>query len=127
MRLVPSLAATALLAACTATASVWSPIPRPWTPEVVDVQRRVRVLPRAGPAFEVERPRLEPEGQPVLAWRGAGPDERYPARSIPLAEVADLEAVAPKPGSVGGDRLYQAGLVTVGVILWALILVAIFT
>jgi len=125
MRSSPAVAALLLCAACTSTPA-WSPIPKPWTPAVVDVQRRVRVVPTEGVPFEVERPQYEPEGRPVLAWRGAGPDERYPQKSLPLEEVAAILGITPGAPNYEGTRLAQAGVVTVGVILWVAILVAIF-
>jgi len=125
MRAATTLGFLLLASACASTPG-WEPIPRPWTREVVDVQRRVRVVPEEGVPFEVERPLYEPNGAPVLAWRGTGPDERFPSRSVPLDQVADLLSITGGEPTVGGMRFAQAGLVTVGVILWGLLLVAIF-
>ncbi len=124
-RVLTSLLALFFLVACSSTPG-WKSIPRPWTAEVVDVQRRVRVVPTSGSSFEVERPLYQPEGRPVLAWRGAGPDEVFPNRSLPLVQVADILAVASSDAELSGGRVAQATLVTVGVIVWALILLAIF-
>lgn len=126
MRSLTTAGALLLCTAC-ATTSSWEPIPKPWTREIIDVQRRIRVVPAHGQPFEVERPLLEPEGQPVLAWRGAGPDDRYPARSMPLPEVVSILGVNAKTAGPSSYELGQAALVTVGVILWGLILIAIFT
>ncbi len=125
MRAATSLGLLLLASACSSTPG-WEPIPKPWTREVVDVQRRVRVVPLDGVAFEVERPQYEPDGRPVLAWRGTGPDDRFPTRSVPLEQVTDLLSITASEPTVGGLRVAQAGLVTVGVILWGLLLVAIF-
>lgn len=125
MRAATTLGLFLLASACSSTPG-WESIQRPWTREVVDVQRRVRVVPEDGATFEVERPLYEPEGRPVLAWRGAGPDDRFPTRSIPLDQVTDLLSITGGEPTVGGMRFAQAGLVTVGVILWGLLIVAIF-
>lgn len=126
MRSLTTAGALLLCTAC-ATTSSWEPIPKPWTREVIDVQRRVRVVPVAGQPFEVERPQLEPDGKPVLAWRGAGPDDRYPARSLPVQDVESILGVNAQTAGPSGYELGQAVLVTFGVVLWGLILVAIFT
>jgi hypothetical protein len=126
MRVLTALLALLLFAACS-TSSAWKSIPRPWTSQVIDVQRRIRVVPTSGGSFEVERPLYEPDGRPILAWRGEGPDEVLPDRSLPLAQVTDLLAINEADASLSGNRVAQATLVTVGVILWALLLVAIFT
>lgn len=125
MRSSSAVAALLLCTACS-TAPAWNPIPKPWTREVIDVQRRVRVVPAQGSTFEIEEPRLEPDGRPVLAWRGNGPDARYPDKFLPLDEVTGILGITAGDTNYGGQRLAQAGLVTAGVILWALILVAIF-
>lgn len=126
MRSAACLAATVLLAGCASTGATWSRIERPWTSEVVDVQRRVRVTPVAGAPFEAERPLYRPNGADVLAWRGAGPDARYPERAIALAEVRELEAANSKAPALGREKLAGAGTVALGVVLWTLLLVAIF-
>jgi hypothetical protein len=115
-----------LLASACSSAPAWEPIPKPWTSVVIDVQRRVRVVPVEGATFEVERPLYEPEGKHVLAWRGAGPDERFPTRSLPLDQVTDLLSISSGDIGYGGQRMAQAGLVAAGVILWGLLIVAIF-
>ncbi|MCY2960629.1 MAG: hypothetical protein NTY35_10730 [Planctomycetota bacterium] len=125
MRPSPAVALLLLCSACS-SAPAWTPIPKPWTPAVIDVQRRVRVVPSEGAPFEVERPQYEPEGRSVLAWRGTGPDDRYPARSLPLEQVTGILGITPGDPNYGGNRLAQASLVTIGVVLWGLILVAIF-
>lgn len=125
MRSATSLGALLLCSAC-ATAPEWTSLPKPWTAEVVDVQRRVRVVPAVGSEFEVERPLYQPDGAPVLAWRGEGPVERYPSRSVPLEQVRDILTITANDTDVGGARFAQAGLVTVGVVLWGLLIWAIF-
>lgn len=125
MRSLTTAGALLLCTACS-TAPAWTPIPQPWTREVIDVQRRVRVVSTQGSSFEVEEPRLEPDGRPVLAWRGAGPDDRYPEKYLPLEQVAGILGITPGDPNYGGARFAQAGLVTVGVILWGLLLIAIF-
>lgn len=124
-RFLTSLLALLFLVACSSTPG-WKSIPQPWTAEVIDVQRRVRVVPTSGSSFEIERPQYQPEGRPVLAWRGEGPDQMFPNRSLPLVQVADILAVAANDADVSGNRVAQASLVTIGVILWVAILVAIF-
>ncbi len=127
-RIAPS--ALLVLAAC-AAAPLWQPIQRPWTPPVVDVQRRVRVVLDDGSAHEVESPRLEvpagaePGAATALLWRGAGPDARFPARRIPIERVTSIEAVAPGGATLAGPRVAQATLVVAGVVIWGLILWAI--
>ncbi len=125
LRILTSLFALLLCAACS-TAPAWRPIPRPWTSQVVDVQRRIRVVPTSGASFEVERPLYQPEGRPVLEWRGEGPDKILPNRSLPLAQITELLAFSSNDAKLSGDRVAQASLVTIGVILWGLLLVAIF-
>jgi len=125
MRVATTLGLLLLAGACSST-SAWEPIPKPWTSEVVDVQRRVRVVPVDGPAFEVERPLYEPDGRPVLEWRGAGPEKRFPTRSLPLDQVSDLLSITASEPTLGGLRVAQASLVAIGVILWGLLIVAIF-
>lgn len=124
-RALTSLLALLFLVACSSTPG-WKSIPRPWTAEVVDVQRRVRVVPTSGASFEVERPLYQPEGRPVLAWRGEGPDQTFPSRSVPLVQVADILSIAPSDADLSGNRVAQATLVTIGVILWVALLIAIF-
>lgn len=111
--------------ACAQTAT-WRPIPKPWTADVVDVQRRVRAVLDDGTSHELERPRFEPAGAPVLAWRGSGPTEIFPARAIPLERVESIQSFGAGDPGVGGARVAQASLVVIGVILWGLLLVAIF-
>jgi len=124
----PFLALTLFLiaGACAHTTS-WHAIPKPWTADVIDVQRRVRVVLDDGTSHEVERPLYEPEGAPILAWRGDGPSEVFPERAIPLERVESLQGVAASDQGMGGAKLAQASLVVVGVILWGLLLIAIFT
>jgi hypothetical protein len=126
MRCLASLGLALVVTSCAAAPKAWSPIQKPWTGEVIDVQRRVRVVPLVGEPFEVERPQYAPEGRAVLAWRGAGPDDRYPARFVPLAEVEDLLAAGGGVGVPDRDKLAQAGVVTLGVVLWGLLLLSIF-
>ena len=116
-----------LIASACASSSSWRPIPKPWTPEVVDVQRRVRVVLDDGTSHEIERPLYEPEGAPVVAWRGEGPTYLFPSRTIPLERVENLQAIVAGDAGMGGTKLAQASLVVVGVILWGLLLIAIFT
>ncbi len=125
-RLIPALILFLVASACAQTAS-WRPIPQPWTADVIDVQRRVRVVLDDGSSHEVERPLYQPEGAPVLAWRGSGPTEIFPARTIPLGRVESLQGFVKDDPGMGGAKIAQATLVVIGVILWGLLLVAIFS
>jgi hypothetical protein len=116
-----------LIAGACAHTTSWRPIPKPWTADVIDVQRRVRVVLDDGTSHEVERPLYEPEGAPVLAWRGDGPSALFPARAIPLERVENLQGVVAGDPGMGGTKVAQASLVVIGVVLWGLLLVAIFS
>jgi hypothetical protein len=121
--LLLGLLATLSGSACVSTAD-WQPLPRPWTAEVVDVQRRVAVLLADGSRHELEQPRLaEPA---AIGWSGAGPTERFPAREIPLAQVTSIEAISSSASMTSGQRVGDVVLVSIGVVLWVALLVGIF-